>query len=116
MGASLPSTGRKSMPPASSQPDVIEVKLGMALSCAPASALMPAATTTMSAALYSKDVLNIAYSSFLRGSEVGRGGFHVSKNRLRFVPYEGRLRRHQHRSDPSLLAVPGLRPCATKAP
>src|ERR1700688_1169821 len=54
--------GRKSMPPLSSQPESVKAKLGMALSSAPAPAAIQTAIDATSAALHSKDFLNIACS------------------------------------------------------
>src|SRR5579871_2283357 len=57
--------GRKLMPPCSSHPESIKLKLGMALSCACDPAATPTAIDAASATTQGKEVFNIAYSPWV---------------------------------------------------
>ena len=74
-GTTFPSIGRKSKPLSSSQPKLVEVKLGMALSCASAGMAIP--TEAISAARHTKAspdmvCLPIAELALLASPNIGR--------------------------------------------
>src|SRR5262249_47882456 len=87
-GAVLPAIGLKSMPPFNSQPASMNEKFGMLLFCAPALAAIPTDAHTTSAALHSKENLDIREAPSLCVSEIR---FVRLRNRQRAFGAEQRI-------------------------